>query len=743
LNQNNTLTKIAMSPPLTQGAQVRVGNAPNSIVITADDRFAYVSNEGGQAATEADFQIYSAGTPIVAHKENGRSITGTVSKVDLGTMQVVDTISDLGLHPTGMAMFGPFLLVCNTYSDTISVIDTRTDKVARHIDLGLPISVPGEKSVYGAGPNAIAIDASSGVAYVALYNANAIAVVDLSGGATKPVMGLIPVAYAPDSVVLDTANNQLIVSNDKGIGTRFTYETDYGVSGFNTHQDDGTVSIVPVPNKATLATMTTQVYRNNHWDLDVNIDSAGGGSPSKTPVAMPAKIGDPSLIKHVFMIVRENRTYDQILGDVKAGNGYAPFAVFGCCKATNPSLISNDTPNAHALVRRFPLLDNFYDPSRQSADGHQWIMEAMAPYADDIQSPDWVRSYPGGNAGDALAYQKKGFLFQEAVDAGLSVKIFGEYGENETFPTHQGHPTWSQFYADAQKFESGQEKTLKYQTAVLETSSIPVVSNHLLANFPQFDLNIPDQWRVDWWLEDFQKDLDNKTVPALTIMWIMCDHTGGPPTADAEQADNDLAVGRIIDYISHSNVWDSSAIFIEEDDAQNGVDHIDGHRSPGYVVSPYTVQNGPTVKTYYTQVNMTRAIEQILGLPPMNQFDLVATPMNDIFVTGTPPAANFQPWVHVPNIVPLDQGVSTAAATSTMEKAWQVVKTKISTSKLATTPDAVDADLLNHYGWYDARQYTTPYPGEKAVRSPASFRSAMDRLNQGAASKSPESRDDD
>ncbi len=142
----------------------------------------------------------------------------------------------------------------------------------------------------------------------------------------------------------------------------------------------------------------------------------------------------------------------------------------------------------------------------------------------------------------------------------------------------------------------------------------------------------------------------------------MDDHTGGPPISDAEQADNDLAVGRIIDYISHSNVWSSSAIFIEEDDAQNGVDHVDGHRSPGYIVSPYVVQDGRADHTFYTQVNMTRTIEQILGLPPMNQFDLVASPMGTAFVEGTPPADNFKPWTHVPNQVPLDQGVTPAVA---------------------------------------------------------------------------------
>ena len=262
------------------------------------------------------------------------------------------------------------------------------------------------------------------------------------------------------------------------------------------------------------------------------------------------------------------------------------------------SVAATDTPNVHKLVKRFPLFDNFYDPSRQSADGHQWITEAMAPYADDIQSPDWVRSYPGGNAGDALAYQKKGFLFSEATAAGLPLKIYGEYVENDTFATKDGvEPTWSQFFHDSERFQSGKEQTLNYQNMVQAESSVPAVYHHLIKNFPQFDLNIPDQFRVDLWMQDFNNDVKAGTVPALSILWIMDDHTGGPPTADAEQADNDLAVGRIIDYISHSKVWSSSAIFIEEDDAQNGVDHVDGHRSPGYIVSPYAVQYGPTKPT--------------------------------------------------------------------------------------------------------------------------------------------------
>ncbi len=707
LNQNDTLATIdiTQNPPVL-GSQIRVGNAPHTIVVSGNR--AFISNEGGRPAVRSDFTVLSAGTPIVADPINGSAVTGTVSVVDLATQKVRASIQ-VGLHPTGMALLGSYLYVSNTYSDTISVIDTTMDRVVRTIDLGLPIGIPGQPAAYGAAPTGMAIDTDRAVAYVALYNANAVAVVDLSSGATKPLLGMIPVAYAPGSVAFDKASQQLIVADDKGIGTRLSFETDYGVTGYNTHQDNGMVSIVPVPDASTLAAMSTQVFRNNHWDLRANILSASGGSYTTPAVAIPAHIGDPSLIKHVFLIIKENRTYDQILGDVAAGNGDAQLAVFG----------GKDTPNFHSLVQRFPLLDNFYDPSRQSADGHQWIVEAMAPYSDDIESPDWVRSYPGGEAGDSLAYTKKGFLFQESVAAGLSTKIYGEYAENEFWKTPLGHPDWSMLYADSQAYEAHQEAQLKYRYAQMAESSVPIVEQHLVKNFPMFDLAIPDQWRVDLWQEDFNADLANGTVPALSILWIMDDHTGGPPTVDAEQADNDLAVGRMVDIISHSNVWNSSAIFIEEDDAQNGVDHVDGHRSPGYIVSPYAVQNGPTDHTYYTQVNMTRTIEQILGLPPLNQFDLVASPMLTDF-TNTP---NFTPWNHVPNQVPLDMGVTATAGSANLNavgKAWRKMKAEMFAGK-SNKADSEDSYTLNHLTWYEATGFVRPYPGEKSVRPPSDF----------------------
>ncbi len=734
LDTNNTLTKIDLTQnPPKQVAEVRVGNVPNSVVISNDGHTAYVSNEAGRIATENDFQEYSNGTPVVANNPEGSIATATISVVDLGSFTVTGTINLTGMHPTGMALWGQYLLATDTYSDNVSVIDTTTNKEVRTISLGLPIAIPGplasDPRAYGAAPNSIAVDSVNNVAYVALYNANAVAVVNLSAATFAPIKGMIPVGYAPSSVVLDSADGLLLVANDKGIGTTNTglgtnCTTYYSVCGFNSHQDQGTVSIVPIPDSASLAADTQQVFSNNHWDLALNIASSTGGNPTAPPVAIPAKIGDPSLIKHVFVIIRENRTYDQILGDVAAGNGDPTLAVFGGIY----------TPNAHTLVQRFPLLDNFYDPSRQSADGHNWIIQAMAPYSDDIQSPDWLRDYPS-NGGDSLAYQTKGNLYNAATKAGIKLKNYGEYIEYNLFnPPDMSHtePTWCQFYDDTVAYESNKEQQLYYYNTVSSYSPLPDVINHTIQNYPQFDTGIPDQFRVDIWKQDFANDVANNTVPQLSFMWISSDHTGGPPNAMAMQADNDLAFGRFIDIITNSPVWSSSAIFVEEDDAQNGVDHVDGHRSPGYVVSPYVLQDGPADHTFWTQVNMTRTIEQILGITPMNQFDLWASPMRPLF-TDNPPQENFLPWTHVPAEYPLTSGTNCSApiraattetkdspAVAAMRAAWLQKKAEIFAGK-QHIPDSEDPDTVSHYNWYEATGFTRPFPGEKSVRPPSEF----------------------
>ena len=733
---------------------------PHSVVISPDGKTAYVSNEAGRIAKEKDFQQYSNGTPVVAAFPTGSTATGTVSVIDLASFAVKESIST-GLHPTGMAVWGNQLLVANTYSDTLSVINMGTNQVVQTIDLGLPIKVPGQKgAAYGAGPNSIAVDQTKNIAYVALYNANAVAVVNLNGGSAA-IEGMIPVGYAPSSVVLDVADGTLLVANDKGIGsTGFavappptntaenSYGKAHGVTSFNTHQDLGTVSIIPIPTPSVLGLLTQQVFQNNHWDLAENIFAASGGKKEAKPLAIPERIGAPSKIKHVFVIIRENRTYDQILGDVAGGNGDPSLAVFG-----DNATFGKVTPNAHALMQRFPLFDNFYDPSRQSADGHNWIVQAMAPYSDDIQSPDWLRDYPS-NGGDAIAYQKVGHLWDVAAKQGVTFKNFGEYIEYNTFLTPTGstnEPQWIDFYNDSLAFESGAEKQLYNLNTVASHSPLPNLINNTVQNYPQFDLGIPDQFRFDVWNEEFKKDVTSGSVPQLEFMWISSDHTGGPPTAQAMQADNDLALGRFVDAISHSAVWKDSAIFVEEDDAQDGVDHVDGHRSPGYIISPYVQQrvkkdgSGAGVtedSTFYTQVNMTRTIEQILGLKPMNQFDLTASPMSEIFIDN-PPEDSFKPWTHVANGIPLNLGVkqtpaqpipvskfNAASATpienptvKALRTGWMKKKAQVFAGK-QHIPDSEDPGTVNHLNWYEATNFMVPYPGEKKVRPASDFRKA-------------------
>jgi len=761
LDNNDTLTSIDLTQSSPkEGSEIRVGNVPHSIVISPDGSTAYVSNEAGRIAKSTDFQGYSNGTPVVAEYPTGSTSTGTISVVNLSTGSVTKSIT-VGLHPTGMAFWGQNLLVANAYSDSISVINTATNTVTQTINLEFPIKVSGQ--VVGVGPNSIAVDAVNNIAYVALYNANAVAVLDLT---SATVSGLIPVGYAPSSVVLDTADGELLVANDKGLGTagfgvaapptntfENSYAKEFGVTDFNTHQDLGTVSIVPVPvASSTLVAMTTQVTQNNHWDLTENITAASGGSKSAAPVAIPAKIGAPSLIKHVFVIIRENRTYDQILGDVLGGNGDATLASFGDGSAAGTTPI---TPNAHALLQRFPILDNFYDPSRQSADGHNWITQAMAPYSDDIQSPDWLRDYPS-NGGEALAYQKAGHLWDQAAKAHVSFKNYGEYIEYNSFLTptlSTTEPLWIDFFNDITAYECGAEPQLYNYSTVASHSPLPNLINNTVQNYPQFDLGIPDQFRFDIWNQDFQNDVANNKVPQLEFMWISSDHTGGPPSAQAMQSDNDLALGRFVDAISHSPIWSSSAIFVEEDDAQTGVDHVDGHRSPGYIFSPYVIQASSEEagdayedSTFYTQVNMTRTIEQILGLKPMNQNDLVASPMATLFLDN-PPANNFRPWTHVPNALALTTGVSQtptqttipscpapavaaavkaesskteAPAVKALRAGWMAKKTEVFAGKYHS-PDSEDSDTVNHLNWYESTGFMRPYPGEKAVRSASDF----------------------
>ena len=427
LNANNTLGVMNLAND-TLTTQIPVGNAPNHVVVKGN--FAYVTNEGGRTATAADFTNLSDGTPIVVDPTDAYATTGTVSVVNIKTGQLVKTI-EVGLHPAGLTIAGPMVYVANAYSDTISVIDTDLNAVVQTIQVGTAI----KGGAFGAGADDIAVDGAT--AYVTLGQSNAVAVVDLTNSSSNAVLGYIPTEYFPTTIAFDKAHNQLIVSNDKGSGAQGSIGTAHGVDGFNTHQDTGTVSLIPIPTAAELAAYTKQVTHNNHWDsANVQVGSVNA-NPNAAPVAIPAHIGEPSLIKHVFLIIKENRTYDQMLGDLPQANGDPNLAVFAA-----------NVPNQHALVTRFPLLDNMYAPSRQSADGHPWIVESGSFYSNDILSPDWIRSYPGGNSNDALTYTQQGFLWSEAEKIGLNVKMYGEWSNHYTIAPKAGGGSysWADFF---------------------------------------------------------------------------------------------------------------------------------------------------------------------------------------------------------------------------------------------------------------------------------------------------------
>lgn len=405
------------------------------------------------------------------------------------------------------------------------------------------------------------------------------------------------------------------------------------------------------------------------------------------------------------------------------GNGAAGgVAVFGSA-----------VPNQHAFVERFPLLDNVYAPSRQSSDGHPWIGMSGSFYSNDILSPDWIRSYPGGDADDPLTYTPQGFLWTAAEAKGLTARLYGEWSSGTTIdkkPDGSAY-TWIDFYNTSlcKEGKAPASSCIVPDGSVHVTSSIPSAAKIMDPHYPPFNLTIPDQYRMDYWIPEFQREVAANRVPNLTILWLPDDHTAGTskghPYPINYQADNDLALGRMVDAISHSSIWAQSAIFVEEDDSQSGVDHVDGHRQPVYVISPYTAApqaagEGKAIHTTYTAENINRTIENILGMQPLTQFDLVASPMFDAF-QNTP---NLTPYDHLAAVIPLDQGpdlpAGKAVAFTPMQKAWLKATAEVMKGKYDKA-DSVDPNFLNHAIWYSATHWTRPYPGESKVLMPGPF----------------------
>ncbi len=511
--------------------------------------------------------------------------------VNTESRSVVNEIA-VGDNPNELCLTknGKYLFVANSNDNAVSVISTKSNKVIETLTASLyPDAPPGSTT------NGLALSPDEKKLYIANADNNCLAVFDVSKPGYSISEGFIPTGWYPTCV--KTIGSKIYVTNGKGFTSKanpdgpnpavkkqkVNYQGDQPVkevqyiAGLFT----GTLSIIDKPSQKEMAAYSRQVYANVPYTKEKELNAA---CPAGNPI--PSKVGAPSPIKHVFYIVKENRTYDQVLGDMKEGNGDTSLVLFG----------EKVTPNQHKLARDFVLLDNFYVDGEVSADGHNWSLGA---YATDYLEKNWVTSYGGrGGTYDAegtrkIANNKGDFIWGNCKKAGVTYRTYGEFADD-------------------------------YK------ANIPVLEKHFCTYYTSWDQTVRDTTRVGQWKRDFDSLVAANALPQLNTLRLINDHTEGMkknrPTPFAHVADNDLAVGMFVDYLSKSSVWNESVVFIVEDDAQNGPDHVDAHRSPAYVIGPYVKRNFVDHTSYSTS-GILRTMELILGLPPMSQYDAGAEPL--------------------------------------------------------------------------------------------------------------------
>jgi YVTN family beta-propeller protein len=680
-------------------ARVQAGIYPYTTVVSTDGRKVYVSNWGGKVPGPTDFT--DGQNPVVVDRRTGIPVSGTVSVLDTASNAIVKHI-DVGLHPTGMALSpsGDRLYVTNANSDTVSVINTASDTVARTLHVGE--TGPEQQPILGSAPNAVAVSPNGQTLFVANGAQNAIAVVDADASGDDAVRGLIPTGWYPTAVALDASGGQLVVGSGYGFGSIAPVPAPREGRSFVDRV--GVVSLLNVPDRQELKRFTDQVRQNNHslppvdGDADHGNDGDSGvgqGDERGRPHPIPDKIGQASPIKHVFYIIKENRTYDQVFGDLPQGNGDPSLVEFG----------RDVSPNHHALAEQFVLLDNYYGPGDQSALGHRWALQSYPS--------DWVHKYGNArNNQNPMLLGPTDAIYDHAKASGLTVRAYGERGANTITPANA---TWTDIYND-----------WKFGTSKVNIAAQAIIvglRDVYHPRYPAAESRVPDQYRADIFLKEFAEFERNGNLPSLVLLLLYDDHTEGTspgfPTPRAAVADNDLALGRIVEAISHSRYWKESAIFVTEDDSQDGLDHVDGHRTVGLAISPY-VKHGRVDSNFYSIVNVFRTIEQILGLSPLNGFDLPAQPMFSVF-TLKPDAT---PYTVRPNQIPLDEMNPQLAGLSGLQQQLAKFSLTIDSSE----PDSSDADLLNRAIWHSVKGFDTPYNyGRPIRRTTPSFESLLQR----------------
>jgi YVTN family beta-propeller protein len=690
LSRNNTVAVIDL---LTRKVvrQIPVGVAPFTIVL--NDHYGYVSNWGGRAAIPGEMTADSSGSDVVVDPANGVPITGTVSVIDLASGQQVRQIA-VGLHPSSMALSPDRskLFVTNSNSDSVSVIDTGQNRVLKTISVKAAPRLP-----LGSTPTALAVAHDGSRLFITMGGLNAVDVIDVASGKQ---LGMIPVGWYPAAIQVASAN-KLIVANLKGIGSRapdvgfpqFNFGAAAvdleGGKGYNSHDDLGTVSIIPMPDASRLSLDTLAVARNTHLP-----DMLAAALPQQKDrvVPVPTAPGETSVFKHVVYIIKENRTYDSVFGDMPEGNGEPKLCLF-------PRKVS---PNHHALAEQFVLFDNLYCNGALSAEGHMWTDQGITTDYTERSSGGWGRSYPFEGS-DPLAFASTGFIWDEVIRKGMS---FRDYGEFVDYPTRvesrEGSP-------DAWRRNLFLDATTGSKTAdVIAETHLHTLRPYLSPDFAGFDLSIPDVQRAKVFLKDFDEFEKKGEMPAFTLMLLGTDHNAGIrpgfPTPSAMIADNDLALGEVVERISKSQFWRNTVIFVVEDDPQSGLDHVDGHRTVGLVLSPYTRRHAVD-STFYNQTSMLRTMELILGLSPLTPFDLMSNPMTAAF-QSTP---DLTPYTALPNEVPLDQMNKSVAELHGKGRDFAIKSMKPE----YLHDDEGDENEKNRILWY-AQKGNTPYPSRYA-----------------------------
>ncbi len=596
---------------------------------------------------------------------------GAVAEVQLsgGRLPAIWPVGRMGVeqstsHPTEMALSPDekLLYVACSNGSSVFVLGTATGQQVEEISTALY-----PNALAGSTPNSLALSRDGKVLLVANADNNNLAMFDVSRRGESRSLGFIPVGWYPTSVRFSNDGKQIYVANGKGVkpmanpnGPNPLVKKPKGQVEYIAGLLRGTLSIIDAPSPNDMARYTAQARAASPLRSDLAVVS----KPREADNPIPAAVGKPSPIKHCIYIIKENRTYDQMLGDVKEGNGDPKLCIFG----------EKTTPNLHALVREFTLLDNFYVDAEVSADGHEW---STAAYATDFTEKTWPLNYRGSkfkrieypsDGHMAIANPLAGRIWDRCQETGVTYRSYGEFCDPGRKPDDPWHAT------------------------------VKALEGHFDPLYRGWDLDYPDAKRVDRFLVELREFEKSGSMPQFIVMRLPNDHThgtaAGKPTPTAMVAENDLALGRLVEAVSQSKFWPETAIFVIEDDAQNGSDHVDAHRTEALVISPYTKRHAVD-STLYSTTSMLRTMELILGLKPLTQFDAAATPMYNAFQAR----ADTTPYKHRP-----------AKEDLTAKNLVNALGAEESSRLDFSREDAADEMTLNRVIWQSIRGPAVPMP---------------------------------